>query len=48
MFEAELKGVMAQAGVTEIADCPSLSCRMDRTEGFSCLKPNRSPENTGV
>lgn len=48
MFEAELKGVMGQVGVTKIADCLALSCRMNRSEDFSSLNPNLSPANAGV
>jgi L-lactate dehydrogenase (cytochrome) len=40
MFEAELKGVMGQAGISEIADAMTLSHRMNRSEAFS--SPNAS------
>ncbi|MFC5387713.1 alpha-hydroxy acid oxidase [Aquamicrobium segne] len=48
MFEVELKGVMAQAGATEIMECPTLSYRMDRNKDFSGLNPDQSAKNTGI
>jgi L-lactate dehydrogenase (cytochrome) len=39
MFEAELRGVMGQVGVTKIADCSALSRRMNRSEDFYHLNP---------
>jgi hypothetical protein len=35
MFQAELRGVMAQAGATDIAACRTLSFRMGRAQEFS-------------
>ncbi|MGB3644242.1 MAG: alpha-hydroxy acid oxidase [Mesorhizobium sp.] len=35
MFQAELRGVMAQAGATDIAACGTLSFRMGRSQEFS-------------